>query len=378
MFTSIKIRIYPNNNQKQIIDTNLNCCRYIYNRMLALKMNAYKKFKMKVSAFDLINHLVKIKKREACSWLKTASSTSLQQSIIDMDKAYKNFFKSGAGYPKFKSKHNSIQSCRYANSVKIKDNKIFLAKAHWIKAKGLRPEITGKVKNITVSREAERYYAAILIDDGIAEVKSNNNGKKVGIDLGVKVFAATSNGDKYKPLNLKEYVAKLKKAQRSLSRKKLGSKNRYKSKIKLATKHIKIRNKRRDFLHKLSTKLSENQTVVVEDLKIKNMSKSAKGTIEKPGKNVKAKSGLNRVILQQGWSEFTTMLEYKLERRGGILIKVDPKYTSQKCSFCGHTSKNNRKSQSRFICGECGFTKNADINAAINIVAINIAARHVV
>ena len=369
MFTAVKVRIYPNKVQKQIIDTNLNCCRYVYNRVLALKMNAYKKFKLKVSAFDLNKHLTRIKKREAYSWLKTASNTSLQQSILDMDKAYKNFFKHSAGYPRFKSKHNSIQSSRYIGSARIKDNKIFISKAYWIKAKGLRPEITGKVKNITVSREAERYYAAILIDDGITEVITNNNGKKIGIDLGVKVFAATSNGDKYKPLDLKDDLKKLKKEQRSLSRKKLGSKNRYKSKVKLAIKHIKIRNKRKDYLHKLSTKLSENQTVVVEDLRIKNMSKSAKGTIEKPGKSVKAKSGLNRVILQQGWSEFTTMLEYKLERRGGILIKVDPKYTSQKCSSCGHTSKTNRKSQSRFVCEECGFTKNADINAAKNIMA---------
>lgn len=373
MFTAVKVRIYPNNIQKQIIDTNIDSCRYIYNRMLALKINAYKKFKIKVSAFDLIKHLTRIKKRYIFSWLSKADAVSLHQSIIDMSMAYKNFFKHNAGYPKFKSKHNSIQSCRYINGARVKDNKIFISKAHWVKAKGLRPEITGKVKSITVLREAERYYASILIDDGVTEITVNNNCKKIGIDLGVKVFAATSDGRKYKPLDLKKDIDKLKKAQRSLSRKKLGSKNRYKSKIKLAIKHIKIRNKRKDYLHKLSTELSENQTIVVEDLKISNMTKSAKGTIEKPGKSVRSKSGLNRVILQQGWYEFARMLEYKLERRGGILVKVDPRYTSQKCSCCGYVSKNNRKSQSRFICEECGFTKNADINAAINI-----AARHAV
>ena len=369
MYTSIKVRIYPNNIQKSIIDTNINCCRYVYNRMLALKMNAYNKFNMKVSVFRLSNHITRIKKRDAYLWLKDANRTSLTQSILDIDRAYKNFLKHKMGYPKFKSKHNSIQSCRYVDTVRIKDNKIFIAKARWVKVKGLRPEIKGEVKRITVSRETERYYAAILIDDGIKEIKIDNNGKKIGIDLGVNVFAATSNGDKYKPLDLKEDINKLKKAQRSLSRKKLGSKNRHKSKIKLALKHIKISNKRKDYLHKLSTFFSENQTVVVEDLRIKNMSKSAKGTIENPRRNVRAKSGLNRVILQQGWYGFTEMLQYKLERRGGTLIRVDPKYTSQKCSSCGHVSKNNRKSQSHFICEECGFTKNADINAAINIAA---------
>lgn len=138
--------------------------------------------------------------------------------------------------------------------------------------------------------------------------------------------------------------------------------------MKLAKINLKIANKRKDFLHKLSTQYSENQTVVIEDLKIKNMSKSAKGTLETPGKKVKQKAGLNRVITQQSWGMFFEMLEYKLRRKGGELLKVDPKFTSQTCPDCGHISKKNRLSQANFVCEKCGYSNNADIVGALNIL----------
>ncbi len=166
--------------------------------------------------------------------------------------------------------------------------------------------------------------------------------------------------------DLTEDIVRMIKAQKKLSRKKKGSQNRKKSKLKLAKKHLKIKNKRNDFLHKTAKKLSENQTIAVENLQIKNMSKSAKGTIEIPGKNVAQKRGLNRSILQKSWGIFFEILEYKLKRNGGQLIKVDPKYTSQECSDCGHTSSQNRK-KSKFICVKCQVTLHADHNAAINI-----------
>ena len=156
-------------------------------------------------------------------------------------------------------------------------------------------------------------------------------------------------------------------AKKSLSRKKKGSANRLKAKTKLAKKHLKIKNKRNDFLHKISNQLSENQTVKVEDLKIKNMSKQAKGSIENPNMRASAKSELNRSILQQSWGKFFELLEYKLERNRGSLVKVDPKFTSQKCSQCGHISKENRLKQELFVCVKCSFTANADYNASINI-----------
>jgi len=172
-----------------------------------------------------------------------------------------------------------------------------------------------------------------------------------------------------KALKLERELTKLRKRAKQLSRKKKGSKNRFKAKQKLAKINLHIANKRKDFLHKLSLQYSENQTVVVEDLKIKNMTKSAKGTTETPGKNVKQKAGLNRVITQQSWGMFFEMLEYKLKANGGKLIKVDPKFTSQTCPKCKHISKENRLSQSKFVCQKCSYTNNADIVGALNILA---------
>jgi len=178
---------------------------------------------------------------------------------------------------------------------------------------------------------------------------------------------ADSNGRKVKPLDLVKELSKLRiKAQR-LSRKKKGSNNRAKAKAKIAKQNLRIANIRKDFLHKLSRQYSENQTVVVEDLKIKNMTSQTKGTVEKPSKNASAKRGLNRVITQQSWGLFFELLE-----KGGQLIKVDPKYTSQTCNECGYISKENRKSQNKFVCIACGHTANADINASKNILARGI------
>jgi len=184
---------------------------------------------------------------------------------------------------------------------------------------------------------------------------------------------ADSNGKKVKPLDLVRELSKLRTKAQQLSRKKKGSNNRAKAKVKLAKINLKIANKRKNFLHKLSLQYAENQgIVVVEDLKIKNMTSKTKGTIEKPSKNASAKRGLNRVITQQSWGLFFELLEYKLIERGGQLIKVDPKYTSQTCNECGHISKENRKSQDKFVCTACGHSANADINASKNILARGI------
>ena len=182
------------------------------------------------------------------------------------------------------------------------------------------------------------------------------------------MFAYLSNGEAIKHVDLKKEIAEVIRAQKVLSRRKKGSANRIKAKAKLAKKHLKLRNKRNDFLHKVTKRLSENQTIAVEDLKIKNMSRSAKGSIDNPNMRSSAKSGLNRSILQQSWGTFFELLEYKLERNGGKLVRVDPRYTSQACSCCGHISKENRLTQSKFVCQACGNTLNADYNASVNIL----------
>lgn len=364
---AVKVRLYPNATQKQIIASQIGAVRYVYNRTLALRINAYKKFGLKVGKFDLIKHITKLKNRDNISWLKEADSQALQQSVANMDSAYKHFFK-GGGYPKFKSRHHSRQSFQYPQRVKIENNKVYLPKVGWVKCKGLRDDITGKIKTVTVSYEAYQYHASILFDTGDTEPKINTNNRVIGIDVGVSLVIADSDGNKVKPLDLVRELSKLRIKAQQLSRKKKGSKNRAKAKAKIAKQNLHIANMRKDFLHKLSKQYSENQTVVVEDLKIKNMTKATKGTVEKPSKNAKAKRGLNRSITQQSWGMFFELLEYKLKENGGELIKVNPKFTSQTCNKCGHISKENRQSQCKFVCTSCGHTANADINASKNIL----------
>lgn len=364
---AVKVRLYPNAQQKQIIASQIGAVRYVYNRALALRIFAYKKFGKKVGKFDLIKHITKLRNREKTSWLKDADSQALQQAVANMDSAYQHFFK-GGGFPKFKSRHHSRQSFQYPQRVKIEDNKVYLPKVGWVKCKGLRSDVSGKIKTVTVSHEAYQYHASILFDSGEKTIEPNMNGKFVGIDVGVSLVVSDSNGNKVKPLDLIKELSKLRTRAQQLSRKKKGSKNRAKAKAKIAKQNLRIANMRKDFLHKLSKQYSENQTVVVEDLKIKNMTKATKGTVEKPSKNAKAKRGLNRVITQQSWGMFFELLEYKLKENGGELIKVNPQFTSQICNECGHTSKENRQSQSKFVCTSCGHTANADINASKNIL----------
>jgi putative transposase len=379
MLKTCKIRLYPSKTQQQIIASQIGGSRYVFNRMLALRKNAYEKFGKNISKFDLIKHATKIRNRAKTSWLKDVDSQVLQQAIGNMDLAYKNFFrrvKAGEtpGFPKFRLKHHSRQTFQYPQRVKINDdlNKIYLPKVGWVKCKGFRPDFFGTIKTVTVSFEANQYHASVLLEDFQEQILGNNNGKALGIDVGVKLVVADSDGSKVLPLKLIKELSKLRLRAKQLSNKKKGSKNRAKSKTKLAKINLKIANKRKDFLHKLSKQYSENQTVVVEDLKIKNMTKSSKGTVETPGKMVKQKAGLNRVITQQSWGMFFEMLEYKLARNGGKLIKVDPKFTSQTCPRCSHISKENRLSQAEFKCQKCEYTNNADIVGALNILARGI------
>ncbi len=376
MLKVVKVRLYPNKEQQLLIHKTFGSCRFVYNQLLDAKIKAYE-CGDNLSIYELKKRLVPMKKAKGGEFLNEVDSTALQNSILNMDKAFKNFFrkvKQGErkGFPKFKSKHNSYQSYQ-TSTAKIKNNKLYLPKIGEVKAIFHRGIITGKIKTVTVSCIANQYYASINYDDGAKEQLGVNNGQVVAIDVGVKIFAQVSNGEKIivdKAHDLSKVIARVKKLQKSLSRKQKGSNNYKRVKLKLAKAHLKIKNKREDFLHKVSHKLSENQAIIVESLKIKNMSKSAKGTIECPGQNVKAKSGLNRSILQQSWGKFFKMLEYKLKRNGGELIKVDPKYSSQTCPKCGHISKENRKTQAKFKCVRCGYYSNADYVASVNLLKL--------
>lgn len=204
------------------------------------------------------------------------------------------------------------------------------------------------------------------------EIRKHPSDSEIGIDAGIECFAAFSDGTMIKGVNsFRRHENRLVREQQKLSRKEKGSENWKKQKKKISRLHHTIVNVRSDFLHKLSTDISESQAkVYVEGLRIKNMSASAKGTVEDPGRNVKAKSGLNKSILDQGWFKFRRQLSYKLVWNGGVLVEVDSIYTSQTCSCCGYTEKGNRLSQSVFKCLACGHEENADVNAAKNILTV--------
>lgn len=374
MLRVVKVRLYPNKEQQTLIHKTFGSCRFVYNKMLDSKIKAHKN-DIKISTYELKKTLAPMKKEENTKFLSEVDSTALQNSVLNLDKSYKNFFRrvklgEKSGFPKFKSKHNSQQSYQ-TSTAKIKNAKLYLPIIGEVKTKFHRGDIKGKIKTVTVSCEANQYFACINYEDALIESNKVNNGKYIAIDVGVKVFAYTSENEIINPNkehSLENDIKKMIKAQKVLSRRKKGSKNRLKAKEKLAKKHLKIKNKRDDFLHKISNRLSENQTIKVENLKIKNMSKQAKGTIENPNMRASAKRGLNRSILQQSWGRFFIFLEYKLKRNGGELIRINPKNTSLTCSNCGHISKENRKTQAKFICTSCNISLNADYNASLNIL----------
>lgn len=374
MLRVVKVRLYPNKEQQTLIHKTFGSCRFVYNKMLDSKIKAHKN-DIKISTYELKKTLVPMKKEENTKFLSEVDSTALQNSVLNLDKSYKNFFRrvklgEKSGFPKFKSKHNSQQSYQ-TSTAKIKNAKLYLPIIGEVKTKFHRGDIKGKIKTVTVSYEANQYFASINYEDALIESNKVNNGKHIAIDVGVKVFAYTSENEIINPNkehSLENDIKKMIKAQKVLSRRKKGSKNRLKAKEKLAKKHLKIKNKRDDFLHKISNRLSENQTIKVENLKIKNMSKQTKGTIENPNMRASAKRGLNRSILQQSWGRFFIFLEYKLKRNGGELIRINPKNTSLTCSNCGHISKENRKTQAKFICTSCNISLNADYNASLNIL----------
>jgi len=362
-----KFELRPKGMQIQLLMQFCGCARYVYNRTLSLEKSLYKKdskhsFKYTAAA----NRLPGWKKKNP--FLKKCHSQVLQQSLKDLELAYINFFEKRSNFPKYKKKfqHDSI---RFPQGVELDEVKqqIRLPKIGWMGYRKSR-DIIGTIKNVTVSRRGEKWDVSIQTEYEV--VSSAPNPSEIGIDMGVKRFATLSNGGFVEPLNaFKQEQEKLAKLQRKLARQKKGSRNSRKTKRKIARLHRYIADSRRDFLHKTSTKIAKNHSIVyVEDLKVSNMSASASGTKESPGKNVKQKSGLNRSILDQGWYGFFQMLSYKLEQRGGKLIKVDPKNTSRTCPRCGLVSAENRKSQATFACIGCGYRSNADEVGAINVL----------
>jgi putative transposase len=347
-------------------------CRYVWNKALAMQMNRLDGKVPVLRYQDMAGLLVLWKKSEEMGFLKDAPSQVLQQILKDLDRALWDGLSGKKGMPRFRKKglHDSF---RFPQGFRIEGDRVFLPKIGWMRFIKSR-EIEGTAKNVTVSRRGKHWYVSIQAEREVAE-SVHPSSSATGIDMGIARFLTHSDGTFVEPLNsFRGLEEKLAREQRKLSRKKLHSRNWHKQHEKIARLHIRIVDARTDFLHKHSTAICKSHAVVVmEDLRVMNMSASASGTLEEPGRNVKAKSGLNKSILDQGWYTFRKMIEYKLGWLGGELVLVPPQYTSLTCPRCKNQGHGNRPSQSEFRCTECGFEAHADHVGAMNILRAGLA-----
>jgi putative transposase len=369
---AFKYELMPSGEQQRAMRRFAGSCRFVFNKALALQKERYEQGEKKLGYAGLCKELTNWRNGVETPWLAAAPVHPLQQTLKDLERAYTNFFAKRANFPRFKKKDQS-DSFRYPDPKQIKldqaNSRVFLPKLGWIRYRNSR-DVLGAVRNATVSLSAGKWFVSIQTEREVAQPVPPSI-SAIGIDVGIARFATFSDGSFLAPLNsFKRHEARLRRAQRAMSRKTKFSHNWNKAKARIQRIHVRIGNARRDYLHKSTTAISQNHAMVcIEDLQVRNMSRSVAGTTETPGKNVRAKSGLNKSILDQGWFEFRRQLDYKLAWNGGYLIAVPPQNTSRTCPCCGHVSADNRQTQARFVCVECGFDENADVVGAINILA---------
>ena len=365
-----KFQLRPGARKAALMRRFAGSCRFVWNKALALEQETYQAEGKRNGYNKLAGFLVSWKNEPDTTFLGESHSQILQQALKDLDRAYINFFQGRAEFPCFKKK-GQHDSFRYPQGFKLDESnkRIWLPKIGWVRYRKSRKTL-GTPKQVTVSLSADQWFVSIQTEREVAEPVHPSN-SSIGIDMGIARFATLSDGSYIEVCNsFRKHEKKLAALQKDLSRKKKFSSNWNKQKKRVQGLHRKIANVRGDFLHKASTTISKNHTiVVVEDLRVGKMSRSAAGTLEAPGKMVRAKSGLNKSILDQGWGEFRRQLEYKLSWLGGSMVVIPPQYTSQTCSRCGCVAKESRLTQARFACVGCGFKTNADHNAALNILA---------
>ncbi|MGP4018939.1 RNA-guided endonuclease InsQ/TnpB family protein [Saccharopolyspora sp. 5N708] len=380
MRTAYKVRAYPDSEQAAQLGRTFGCVRLVWNKTLSQRHRAYHAHGTKTSYRETDAALTAWKKTEDLAFLSEVSSVPLQQTLRHQHAAYANFFAGRAKYPRFKSR-NGRQCAHYTRSAfSLRDGRLTLAKhakpLEFVWSWDTETLATLNPTMVIVSREPDgRWYVSFAVDtddpDPLAEI-----GSVVGVDLGVKDFATLSTGEKIaNPRNLKRKARNLARYQRRMARKQRGSANRRKAKNKVARAHRKIRAARQDFLHRTSTRLVRGHDLIaIEDLNVAGMTHGAQGTVDKPGRNVRAKSGLNRAIMDAALGEFRRQLEYKAQRAGKRVVVIDRWYPSSKtCSACGNLLNNLTLSVRHWTCPDCGTRHDRDHNAAKNILAAGLA-----
>lgn len=354
MLTALKVRMYPNKEQQTALAKNFGCCRFVRNYYLDKSNTQYQETGKGMSYCDMAKDLTQLKKQPSHSWLKEATATTLQQSLIDLGTAFTNFFEGRAKFPKFKSKHDK-QSLRYPEGCSIQKKNIKLPKIGIVKAT-ISKQVDAKIKSVTISKTStDKYYASILFD--VADEPKEKEGKISGIDLGLNSLVTVFDGEttyKVDPVKTtKKYAKRLRRRQQALSRKKKGSNNRRKQIKRVAKVHEKIANTRQDFLHKLSrTLVDENQVIVVEDLCVKGI----------------ARTRMAKSVLDAGFGMLVNFLDYKLKREGGKLVEVGRFFpTTKLCHCCKYKNDSLTLKDREWTCLKCRSHHDRDENAAKNI-----------
>ena len=368
MLRAIKIRLYPNKNQATMFNKLLGCYRVVYNQCLSRKIKSYEETNTSENLSTLgqfVHH--ELLKNDNFIWLREQNTKVLKQAVKDMLTAYKNFFEQHTGYPKFKSKHDNKQSCRFELGAISKRNDytayhLSLANIKNVKfrcnekyARYLQKH-HGNIRQATLTRlPCGEYYLSILVDGDLTRKVQETN-TVVGIDLGVKDFVITSNGEVFRNLHFKKSESKnIKRLQRQLSKKQKGSSNRKKARIKLAKLYKKINDRKQYYLHSVSNSLiDENQVICMEDLNVKGMVRN---------------HNLAESISEMNFGEFRRMLEYKTNWYNRKIVFVDRFYPSSKtCNNCGYINKGLKLSDRQWVCPQCGGVIERDYNAAMNIL----------
>jgi putative transposase len=352
MLKVIKIRIYPTEEQEISLAKSFGCARWLWNRFLAQNNEVYKETGKGLSRYDYQKQLPQLKKE--FEWLSEAYSQCLQVVCLNLSRAFINFFEGRTRFPRFKSKHGR-QSITYPQNVFVEGDDLKVPKVGKIYSK-IHRKIEGKLKTVTLSKNPDgKYYASLLLEDGLPVATPTHDGKAIGLDLGLTDFVVTSDNAKIKqPSWMKKRSRNLKRKQQNLARKIKGSKNRDKARRLVALTHSKVARCREDFLHKLSRKIvNENQVIVVEDLHVKGM-------IQNPN--------LSKAISQVGWGMFCTMLKYKASAAGKVYLEVNRFFPSSKtCHVCLNVVGSKTLDIRSWVCSSCNTRHDRDTNAAINI-----------